>query len=104
LALKSSTIFLIKVVLFRSNISLKSNIVELVSRYVLVFGNEVYELSQEAVDICDDGIEIPQLGTKHSLNLLLRAVIVVWDLFQKNEMEFVALLLIDCALFFSTIL
>ena len=52
-------------------------------KYALVFGNEVYGVSQEAVKFCDGTIEIPQLGTKHSLNISVSAGIVVWDLFQK---------------------
>lgn len=52
-------------------------------KYALVFGNEVYGVSQEAIKICDGTIEIPQLGTKHSLNISVSAGIVVWDLFQK---------------------
>jgi len=52
-------------------------------KYALVFGNEVYGVSQDAVAICDGCIEIPQLGTKHSLNISVSAGIVVWDLFQK---------------------
>jgi tRNA G18 (ribose-2'-O)-methylase SpoU len=52
-------------------------------KYALVFGNEVFGVSQEAVAICDAVIEIPQLGTKHSLNISVSAGIVVWDLFQK---------------------
>ena len=52
-------------------------------KYALVFGNEVYGVSQDAIKICDGSIEIPQLGTKHSLNISVSAGIVVWDLFQK---------------------
>lgn len=52
-------------------------------KYALVFGNEVKGVSQEAVALCDGSIEIPQLGTKHSLNISVSAGIVVWDLFQK---------------------
>ena len=52
-------------------------------KYALVFGNEVYGVSQEAVALCDGCIEIPQLGTKHSLNISVSAGIVVWDLFKK---------------------
>ncbi len=53
------------------------------SKYALVFGNEVYGVSQKAIEMCDGTIEIPQLGTKHSLNISVSAGIVVWDLFQK---------------------
>ncbi len=52
-------------------------------KYALVFGNEVYGVSQEAIKICDGSIEIPQLGTKHSLNISVSTGIVIWDLFQK---------------------
>ncbi|KVV14460.1 RNA methyltransferase [Flavobacterium sp. TMP13] len=52
-------------------------------KYALVFGNEVYGVAQEAVAACNGCIEIPQLGTKHSLNISVSAGIVVWDLFQK---------------------
>lgn len=52
-------------------------------RYALVFGNEVKGVSQQAIHLCDGVIEIPQLGTKHSLNISVSAGIVVWDLFQK---------------------
>ena len=55
------------------------------TKYALVFGNEVYGVSQEAIKICDGCIEIPQLGTKHSLNISVSAGIVVWDLFQKMK-------------------
>lgn len=57
--------------------------VEKDKKYALVFGNEVYGVSQEAVALCDGSIEIPQLGTKHSLNISVSAGIVVWDLFSK---------------------
>lgn len=53
-------------------------------KYALVFGNEVKGVSQEAIKLCSGTIEIPQLGTKHSLNISVSAGIVVWDIFQKN--------------------
>jgi len=52
-------------------------------KHALVFGNEVKGVSQEAVNLCNGVIEIPQLGTKHSLNISVSAGIVVWDIFQK---------------------
>lgn len=57
--------------------------VEKNKKYALVFGNEVYGVHQKAIEICDGTIEIPQLGTKHSLNIAVSTGIVVWDLFQK---------------------
>ncbi len=53
--------------------------------YALVFGNEVKGVAQEVVDLSDGVIEIPQLGTKHSLNISVSAGIVIWDLFQKMK-------------------
>lgn len=64
-------------------IPLQSFIPDDTEKYALVFGNEVYGVSQEAIKLCDGSIEIPQLGTKHSLNISVSAGIVVWDLFQK---------------------
>ena len=52
-------------------------------KYALVFGNEVFGVNQNAIAICDGTIEIPQLGSKHSLNISVSAGIVVWDLFLK---------------------
>lgn len=54
-------------------------------KYAVVFGNEVFGVSQKAIEICDGTIEIPQLGTKHSLNISVSAGIVVWDLFKKLQ-------------------
>jgi tRNA G18 (ribose-2'-O)-methylase SpoU len=57
--------------------------VDSTKKYALVFGNEVYGVSQEAIALCDGCIEIPQLGTKHSLNIAVSAGIVIWDLFKQ---------------------
>lgn len=54
-------------------------------KYALVFGNEVKGVSQEAVALANGCIEIPQLGTKHSLNISVSAGIVVWDIFRKLQ-------------------
>jgi tRNA G18 (ribose-2'-O)-methylase SpoU len=66
-----------------NSISLQEFIPENDQKYALVFGNEVKGVSQEAIKKCQGTIEIPQLGTKHSLNISVSAGIVVWDLFQK---------------------
>ena len=52
-------------------------------RYAVVLGNEVKGVQQEVIDRCDGCIEIPQFGTKHSLNVSVTAGIVIWDLFRK---------------------
>ena len=56
-------------------------------KLAIVFGNEVKGVEQEVIDICDGVLEIPQLGTKHSLNISVSVGIVVWDLFNKIGME-----------------
>lgn len=48
-------------------------------RYAVVFGNEVKGVQQEVVDMSDGCLEIPQFGTKHSLNVSVTAGIVVWE-------------------------
>lgn len=52
-------------------------------KYALIFGNEVKGVSQEVVSACDLVLEIPQQGTKHSLNISVSTGIVVWDLWTK---------------------
>lgn len=52
-------------------------------KYAVVFGNEVKGVSQEVVSASDTVIEIPQFGTKHSLNISVSAGIVIWDFFKK---------------------
>lgn len=51
--------------------------------YAVVFGNEVKGVSQEVVSASDTIIEIPQYGTKHSLNISVSCGVVLWDLFCK---------------------
>ena len=51
--------------------------------YAVVFGNEVKGVSQDAIDRCDGCIELPQFGTKHSLNVSTTAGIVIWEFAKK---------------------
>lgn len=51
-------------------------------KYALVLGNEVKGVQQEIVDQCDGCIEIPQFGTKHSMNVSVTAGIVIWHFAQ----------------------
>ena len=48
-------------------------------RYAVVLGNEVKGVHQSVVDACDDCLEIPQFGTKHSMNVAVTAGIVIWE-------------------------
>ncbi len=56
-------------------------------RYAVVLGNEVKGVSQAAVDRCDGCLEIPQFGTKHSLNVSVTAGIVVWKMAEKIVLQ-----------------
>ncbi|KAA1244977.1 RNA methyltransferase [Aquimarina sp. RZ0] len=51
--------------------------------YAIIFGNEVKGVQQEVVSASDHVIEIPQYGSKHSLNISVSAGVVIWDLFCK---------------------
>lgn len=53
------------------------------AKYALVFGNEVEGVAQEVVDVCDLAIEIPQVGTKHSLNVAVTGGVVLWEMFRE---------------------
>ena len=55
------------------------------SRYALILGNEVKGVQQEVVDMCDFAVEIPQFGTKHSLNVSVAGGIVIWEFFKKLQ-------------------
>ena len=57
--------------------------IETKKTYAVVFGNEVKGVQQDVVSICDNVIEIPQYGTKHSLNISVSCGVVLWDLFSK---------------------
>jgi len=48
-----------------------------------IMGNEVEGVSEEALTYCDGAVELPQIGTKHSLNVAVCAGIVMWEAFKK---------------------
>lgn len=56
---------------------------ELGKKYAVVLGNEVKGVQQQVVDLCDGCLEIPQYGTKHSLNVSVAAGIILWHLSKK---------------------
>lgn len=62
------------------SISIEDFIPDAGQRYALVFGNEVDGVQQSVVDASDSVIEIPQFGTKHSLNVSVTAGIVLWHI------------------------
>ena len=66
-----------------NSISLEQLVLDKSKKYAVVLGNEVKGVQQSVIDKCDNSIEIPQFGTKHSLNISVTAGIVVWDFFKQ---------------------
>ena len=56
-------------------------------KYAIIFGNEIKGINQKILDNSDSVIEIPQFGTKHSLNVSVSAGIVIWDIFSKISLN-----------------
>ena len=54
-------------------------------KIAVFFGNEVKGVQQAVIDKCDNCVEIPQLGTKHSLNISVSAGVVLWELFRDTS-------------------
>ena len=57
------------------------------SKIAVVFGNEVKGVQQQVIDMCDGCLEIPQYGTKHSMNVSVTAGIVIWELFTRYRLR-----------------
>ncbi len=52
-------------------------------KYALIFGNEVMGVDDDVISMCDSAIEIPQAGTKHSINVSVAAGVILWSFFCK---------------------
>ena len=61
----------------KKNLKLDKN-----GKYAVILGNEVKGVQQSVVDDCDGCIEIPQYGTKHSLNVSVTGGIIIWEFFK----------------------
>ncbi|MGB0403885.1 MAG: RNA methyltransferase [Salibacteraceae bacterium] len=68
-----------------NSISLLDIKVKLDEKIALVLGHEVNGVNQLVIDQCDGCIEIPQLGTKHSLNVANSSAIAIWDIWSKKQ-------------------
>jgi len=66
-----------------NSISLENLSLNCDEKYAVILGNEVKGVQQSVVDMCDNSIEIPQYGTKHSLNVSVTAGIIIWDFFKQ---------------------
>lgn len=83
LQLKSEKVEIWSVEQVENAVMLNDFKVENHKKYAFIFGNEVKGVSEKAIELSDGCIEIPQLGTKHSLNISVSAGIMVWDFITK---------------------
>jgi len=81
--LKEKNFILVGVEQVLGGVSPKEISLNLDKKYALIFGNEVHGVGQELLNRCDFYVEIPQVGTKHSLNVAVSAGIVLWEFFSK---------------------
>lgn len=77
IALRKQGYLIIAIEQVKNSIMLQDFNIDMNNKYALVLGNEVKGVQQQVVDLCDDCIEIPQYGTKHSLNVSVTAGIVM---------------------------
>ncbi len=82
-ALKSAGYTVFSIEQAENSISLESVVLEREKKYAVIFGHEVHGVQQSVVNTADACIEIPQYGTKHSLNVSVTAGIIIWDFFRK---------------------
>jgi len=81
--LQKDGVFICAVEQAEDSVSLEKHEVDTTKKYALVFGNEVKGVQQSVVSASDTVIEIPQYGTKHSLNIAVSVGVVTWDFFKK---------------------
>lgn len=84
LELKAAGYTIIAVEQTTASIALHSFVPETGSRYCLIFGNEVDGISEDVIGHVDLAIEVPQAGTKHSLNISVCLGVVTWEFFRSG--------------------
>lgn len=85
--LKQSGVKIVSVEQAEESVMLNDYKVNAGETIALVFGNEVKGVSQEVVNASDTVLEIPQFGTKHSLNISVSTGVVVWDIWCKQRVQ-----------------
>ena len=83
--LKQSDVKIVSVEQAENAVMLNEYRVDSEETTALIFGNEVKGVSQEVVNASDTVLEIPQFGTKHSLNISVSTGVVVWDIWSKQN-------------------
>lgn len=86
--LKKEKVKILSIEQSENSVSLEKFKTQVNTTYAIVFGNEVKGVQQEVVTASDNVIEIPQYGTKHSLNISVSCGVVIWDLFVKIGNKF----------------
>lgn len=81
--LQSKNYILLAIEQAENSTALNNFIPEINNNYAVIFGHEVEGISENILKIADNCLEIPQYGTKHSLNIAVSAGIVIWELSQK---------------------
>lgn len=81
--LKSEGYFLISIEITENSTPMQDFELPNDKKIALVFGNEVNGVEQAIIDMCDMVLEIPQEGTKHSLNVSISGGICMWEVFKK---------------------
>lgn len=85
--LQNEGVFVASIEQAEASIPLQEFSVQKALTYALIFGNEVKGVQQKIVSASDAVIEIPQYGTKHSLNISVSCGVVVWDFFSKLQLK-----------------
>ena len=70
-----------------NSISLEKLSLSKEEKYAIILGNEVKGVQQEVVDFCDETVEIPQFGTKHSLNVSVAGALTIWNIFTQLKLQ-----------------
>jgi 23S rRNA (guanosine2251-2'-O)-methyltransferase len=83
--LKNNGFTIVAIEQAEGSISLENFKIKKGQKYAFVFGHEVKGVQQEIVDSSDFCVEIPQFGTKHSLNISVSAGVVLWEVFRKGS-------------------
>jgi 23S rRNA (guanosine2251-2'-O)-methyltransferase len=83
--LRNRNFYIVSVEQADKSIDLQNFNIKPKSKYAFVFGNEVKGVEDEVIKLSDDVVEIPQFGTKHSLNISVSVGIVLWNYFLKNN-------------------
>jgi len=85
--LKKENYVIVSIEQVENSVPLHEFKIEANKKYALIFGHEVKGVQQEIVNLSDFCVEIPQYGTKHSLNISVSAGVVLWEIFRKFKYE-----------------